>query len=127
MNFELHHELCSGCSACKLVCALANFQEVNPAKAALAIVSHFPAPGTYEIRFCDQCGNCADVCPVEAIEETEGTFHINQDICTGCHLCVEACPHGVIILHPDSDVPIKCTACGECAAVCPREAIVARR
>jgi Fe-S-cluster-containing hydrogenase component 2 len=124
MNFEIHDELCSGCATCRLVCALANFQEINPAKAALAIIGHFPAPGTYEIKFCDQCGACAEVCPVDAIEERSGVFFINGDTCTGCGACVEECPHGVLMAAPDSDIPIKCTACGECAAVCPRDAIV---
>lgn len=124
MNFEIHNELCSGCCSCRLVCALANLGEINPAKAALSIAAHFPAPGTYEIQFCDQCGVCAEVCPVEAIEETAGIFLINGEICNGCGVCVEECPHGVVVMHPDSDIPIKCTSCGECAAVCPRDAIV---
>lgn len=124
MRFEIHSELCSGCCTCRLVCALANFRQTNPSKAALAITGHFPAPGTYEIRFCDQCGACAEVCPVEAIEEIEGAFLINSEICTGCGACVDECPRGVVTIPPDSDIPIKCTACGECAAVCPRDAIV---
>ncbi len=124
MEFEIHNELCSGCNTCRLVCTLANFKQENPAKAALAIVGHFPDPGTYEIKFCDQCGVCADVCPVEAIVLTGRAYLIDQDECIGCNACVEACPHGVMILHSDSEVPIKCTACGECAAVCPRDAIV---
>lgn len=124
MEFVIHSELCSGCSTCRLVCALANHKEVNPAKAALGIIGHFPGPGTYEIKFCDQCGACAEVCPVEAIEETDGIYLIDSETCVGCSACVEACPKGVMMMHPDSEVPIKCTACGECAEVCPRDAIV---
>ena len=124
MEFETHNELCSGCNTCRLVCTLANFKQENPSKAALAIVGHFPNPGTYEIKFCDQCGVCADACPVEAIVLTGRTYLIDQDECIGCNACVDACPRGVIMLHSDSEVPIKCTACGECAAVCPRDAIV---
>ena len=66
MDFVTHSELCSGCNTCRLVCALANFKEINPAKAALGIVGHFPGPGTYEIQFCDQCGACAEACPTGA-------------------------------------------------------------
>lgn len=127
MEFEIHSELCSGCNTCRLVCALANYKEVNPAKAALGIIGHFPDPGTYEIKFCDQCGACAEVCPVEAIALINGAYSIDQEECIGCNACVDACPHGVMMVHPDSEVPIKCTSCGECAAVCPRDAIVEKR
>lgn len=124
MQFEIHNNNCSGCNTCRVTCGLANFNEVNPAKAALGIVGHFPGPGTYEIKFCDQCGACADVCPVEAIQETDGTYLIDAETCIGCSACVDECPNEVMMLHPDSDVPIKCTACGECATVCPRDAII---
>jgi len=123
MQFEIHSDRCSGCNTCRLVCGLTNFNEVNPAKAALGIIGHFPAPGRYEIRFCDQCGTCAEVCPLEAIKETDGIYLINPEICTGCAACVDACPHEVMMLHPDSNVPIKCTSCGQCAEVCTRDAI----
>ena len=123
MQFEIHSDLCSGCATCRLACGLANFNEVNPAKSALAIVGHFPGPGTYEIKFCDQCGACAEVCPVEAITESNGTYLIDQDLCIGCSECIDECPRGVMMLHQDSEVPIKCTACGECAEICPCDAI----
>lgn len=124
MQFELHSGNCSGCNTCRVACGLANQKEVNPAKAALTIIGQFPGPGTYQIKFCDQCGVCADVCPVEAISENDGTYLIDKDTCIGCSACVDECPQGVMMLHPDSEVPIKCTACGECAEVCPRDAIV---
>jgi len=40
-----------------------------------------------------ECGACADSCPVPgALEWQDGVRpHINQDICTGCALCREAC------------------------------------
>ena len=40
-----------------------------------------------------ECGACADSCPVPgALEWRDGVKpHINQDICTGCALCREAC------------------------------------
>jgi len=124
MHYETHSELCSGCNTCRVACGLANFKEVNPAKAALNIVGQFPGPGTYSIHFCDQCGACADACPVEAIGEHDGIYLVAPETCIGCSACVDACPHGVMVLHDDSEVPFKCTSCGECAEVCPRDAIV---
>jgi ferredoxin len=79
------------------------------------------------MKFCDQCGACAEVCPVEAIEESDGIYLIDAETCVGCLACIEACPKNVMMKHPGSEVPIKCTACGECAEVCPRDAIVKKQ
>ncbi len=90
----------------------------------LRIEGKFPDPGTYQILFCDQCGECAKVCPTEAIELEDGIYKINQDECTGCYECVEACPLSLIIINQEDEMPAKCILCGECAKVCPREAIM---
>ena len=118
------HENCSGCRICLLACAVQNMHEENPKKAALAIKGNFPSPGGYQVLLCNQCGACAEVCPMEAIKESGGIYLIDRDECSGCGLCVEECPLGVIFLHPDSEVPIKCTGCGACVELCPRGAIV---
>jgi carbon-monoxide dehydrogenase iron sulfur subunit len=124
MNLKFSHEKCSGCGVCKLACSIRNFEEVTPSKAVLRIEGLFPEPGVYHIHFCDQCGECAEVCPTEAIELQDGIYQINDDECIGCLACVEACPHGVMTIKNKDDIPAKCILCGECASVCPREAIV---
>lgn len=106
------------------MCALENFKEMNPSKAALRIEGRFPAPGDYRIHLCDQCGICAEVCLVEAIHLENGVYVIHEDECTGCMSCVEACPNGVMVNHRGSPTPIKCSLCGECALACPREALI---
>jgi ferredoxin len=118
---------CSGCRICLLACAVENQKEMNPKKAALAVKGHFPSPGGYELKLCDQCGACAEACPAEAISEQNGVFLIDPDECTGCGICADECPNGVIFMHPDSLVPIKCTDCGACARLCPRGAITHER
>jgi len=124
MNLKFNHEKCSGCGVCKLACSIRNFEEVTPSKAVLRIEALFPEPGRYHIHFCDQCGECALSCPTEAIELIDGIYQINDDKCIGCLACIEACPHGVMIIKNKDDIPAKCILCGECALVCPREAIV---
>jgi ferredoxin len=97
---------------------------VNPSKAALKIQGRFPDPGDYRVHVCDQCGKCADVCPEEAIHLEDGVYVIHRDECSGCLICMDECPYGVLFEHSSEEAPIKCTLCGECVTACPREALV---
>ncbi len=124
MKIEIDDRKCSGCGVCKLACSIENFKQVTPAKALLNIEGLFPAPGRYKVKFCDQCGICADICPVDAIELDDGCYRINEEDCIACYECVTACPHAVIIIKQEDDIPAKCILCGECARVCPREALM---
>jgi len=124
MNLLLNHENCSGCGVCRLGCSIVNFKQVTPAKGLLRIEGLFPIPGHYQIHFCDQCGICADACPVDAIAIEDGIYRVNEEECTACHECVAACPKSVMIIKNEDDMPAKCILCGECARVCPREAIM---
>jgi len=110
---------CSGCRACLTACSLHLFGENNPKKAALRIVPHFPAPGTFEVAVCTQCGDCAEVCPTEAIRQNErGAYYVVPEDCIMCMACVDVCPENVIFSRPEIDYVWECDACGDCVAVC---------
>lgn len=91
---------------------------------------------------CLGFGDCAAVCPFDAIEMDEnGLPKIIDEKCTGCNNCVEECPKDVIILAAeDREVHIKCRsqnegkevkevckmgciACGVCVEKCPVDTI----
>ena len=124
MELTAIHTNCSGCGVCRQVCTLENFREVNPAKAMLNVEGRFPSPGDYYLHICDQCGVCADTCPVDAILLVEGVYRVDEDECTACMECVEACPRDVMMAHADREAPVKCILCGKCAELCPRQALI---
>ena len=41
---------------------------------------------------CDNCGTCAEICPVEAISEGEDQYVIDADTCVSCGACCDNCP-----------------------------------
>ncbi len=52
---------------------------------------------------CKTCGDCLDVCPVNAIGLENGKAAIDERKCTRCGDCFDACPIGAI--RPDSENP----------------------
>jgi anaerobic dimethyl sulfoxide reductase subunit B len=40
---------------------------------------------------CDEPA-CMDVCPSDAISSIDGIISVDSDKCSGCNLCLEACP-----------------------------------
>ena len=51
---------------------------------------------------------------------------IDQDRCTGCHLCVDICPTSALTQIAGKarlEYPSKCTYCTACEDICPEDAI----
>lgn len=46
---------------------------------------------------CDGCGECVEICPVDAIELQNEKAVINDE-CIDCGICVETCPKEAILL-----------------------------
>lgn len=122
MHLVFNSDTCSGCKACELVCTLQNFKEINPAKARLHVHGEFPAPGKYVMDLCDQCGACAEACPLDAIVLKGSTYRIKPDLCDHCMACVPACPNNVMKVD-DEGLPYKCINCRQCVEICPRDAL----
>ena len=53
---------------------------------------------------CIECGDCVDVCQMEAIQLEEGILAINQNHCIGCGNCASICPVDSLYLVRCSEV-----------------------
>ena len=45
-------------------------------------------------RICSGCGLCVAACPYEAREIVDGKARIIEVLCQGCGACATACPNG---------------------------------
>lgn len=124
MRIQVTADACSGCRLCRQVCVIEKFGEVNPRRARLRIEARFPVPGKYIPHVCDQCGDCAEACPTEAIvKRDDGVYEVVPDLCSACGVCIDVCPEGVLVKGED-DIPFKCDFCWRCTEVCNTGALV---
>jgi Fe-S-cluster-containing dehydrogenase component len=68
---------------------------------------------------CQHCNDapCVASCPITAIYvDNNGLVIIDAKKCSGCQLCVDACPYGVIFNNPTLQIAQKCTGCAHLLA-----------
>jgi len=82
-------------------------------------------PGAEVPHFCVQCEDypCVKSCPTEAlsINSETGAVQVDEAKCTGCGVCINACPGKVPHLHPGKERILICDLCGgkpECVKIC---------
>jgi carbon-monoxide dehydrogenase iron sulfur subunit len=135
--------LCSGCKCCMAICSLSHTGESNPEVAGLQVLGFLREGNIVEATTCLQCykPECLYACPEGAIyvDDTTGARVIALEKCTGCQLCIEACPVKIkspahhygdnlspIRYDPDKRVCFKCDLCGgvpQCVKICPMNAL----
>lgn len=133
---------CVGCHTCELECAVAH----SKSKDLMQLVRDGEKPGRriYVERIgekpvpinCCHCEKaaCMMVCPTGAIRR-EGEMEpvlVDNSLCIGCGMCVQACPFGVILLDSQGKGARKCDLCIErlsegqepaCVASCPTKTL----
>jgi ferredoxin len=67
---------------------------------------------------CRGCGDCAEVCPFDAISVRNERSVVDTDACMGCGVCVDKCEQGALSLvrDPDKGEPLEIAALLEAAA-----------
>ena len=85
-----------------------------------------------ETSICNCCKDCCDTLNIwrdGVLPLTNSTYYlsvIDQEVCSGCGICVERCPTEAIILNDNEEAERDeslCFGCGICARFCPEEAI----
>ncbi len=125
LNFYI--EKCTGCRICELSCSIEKEKKFVPRKARLKAIYNYPLKDA--VFVCRQCvfAPCAEKCPTEAISRNghTGPWKVDPNKCTGCGICVEVCPFGVMKLSEDN-LALKCDLCNgnpRCASWCPTGAL----
>lgn len=119
-KYALHidHEMCWGCKTCEVACK----QETNaPDGVKIIYVSEDGPKATngrlefaFHVNVCRHCDEppCAEACPEGAITKRQDNIVLLDDgKCTGCRLCIEACPYDAIAFDTEKDLALKCDLC----------------
>jgi len=133
---------CLGCNTCLIQCAMAHTDAAGLAEAIrdgaklqprlrVKPSGRFGAP-----LLCRHCEDapCIGACKKKLITRAspDGPVLLDSEHCTGCRLCMRACPFGVIEVSRKGKVMVKCDLCirrleaGElpaCVAGCPTGAL----
>lgn len=118
---------CTGCETCVDICS-ARKAGTYSEKASRIRVHKDEIEAVFIPLVCEQCREhpCVDVCPADAIryDETLSIFNVDEEACTGCGDCEEACPYQGISI--SNGMAAKCDLCGgepACVPVCYPKAL----
>jgi formate dehydrogenase iron-sulfur subunit len=119
---------CIDCRACEVACQREHNDLSN--MSVVLVEDRFAVP--LSCRHCEKAP-CVTACYAEALISAEdGTISFDAAKCTGCGLCLFACPFGVVGFDWSGKVIHKCDLCAErlaegksptCVITCPTQAL----
>jgi carbon-monoxide dehydrogenase iron sulfur subunit len=106
---------CTGCKQCILACSLIKEDLFDPARGRIKILKKEDIALGIQL-LCEQCEAhpCIEACSDGALsrDQKTGIITVNEETCTQCGSCVDACPYHGIRLHPETSIPMICNLCG---------------
>lgn len=135
-SFLLDLTACIGCEGCTVACKTGNElpEGVSYIRIGERVSGTFPdLVGGVDNQRCLHCSDaaCVNVCPTGALFQEDGLTRVNQDACSGCQFCVQACPFDVPVMA--NGVATKCDGCRDvvraggtpwCVTTCPSDALM---
>lgn len=109
---------CWGCKTCEVAC-----KQENGAADGIRLISiredgpkmvNGQLAFSFRVTVCWHCEDppCIDACPAEAIaKRPDGIVVLDQEACTGCRACTEACPYHAIAFDAAKGTAQKCNLC----------------
>jgi len=120
---------CSGCYQCQIACKDEHcgndwtpYTKPQPETGHFwGKVNYYERGRTPHVRVshvfvpCQHCVDapCIKECPIEGAiyERNDGLVIIDPKKCTGCQLCINACPYGCVFYNAQLQLAQKCTGC----------------
>jgi Fe-S-cluster-containing dehydrogenase component len=115
-SLMVEHEACWGCRTCEVACS----QEFDFETKFMHVTEEGPAVNGsekdyhYVVNVCRHCDEpaCLPACPEGAItQRSDGIVVLDEQKCSGCQSCIEACPYDAIRFDAESQKAKKCNLC----------------
>jgi anaerobic carbon-monoxide dehydrogenase iron sulfur subunit len=131
LKLSVNPRKCTGCGQCVSVCSAVKTGQFWPHMARLMVQTD-SRMGVSTPIVCLHCEDawCQNACKFEAITRntTTGAITIDSEACTGCKMCMAACPYDVMGFDDSEKLAIKCDLCDgkpRCVEACYPKAITA--
>ncbi|MBU0654561.1 MAG: 4Fe-4S dicluster domain-containing protein [Gammaproteobacteria bacterium] len=131
---------CIDCKACEVACRAEWDTPLGHSRDWVKQVEYLNSKGMPEVQLfpgrCQHCDDapCVEACPSGASWKREdGIVLVDDSTCSGCELCVPACPYDARWLNPVTNTISKCTFCQPridqglqpaCVATCVGRALI---
>lgn len=138
-KLQIDTKRCIGCHSCEVACKAEFNLPVGPQLIRVVRVGPKKVGKKFEMEFvpvfCKHCENplCMKACPENAlVKRPDGILVVDKKKCTGCQLCVDACPIYAPQLNPEEGVVALCDLCAHridkglepvCKLVCPARCV----